>query len=212
MCIRDRYIRDEKRAMTVQYHITLAHCLAVNEFRLAQKAWELCEGAKIGLINCFAPPYTKENPSAEDLEAVRMEDGIHNRWWLDVVSKGELPQDVVDTLEEYGIAPYIRPGDKEIISLGKVDWLGFNYYQPARVQAPANKFDEEGLSLIHILVGYKLLIVKPADDYNNGKNIVAIDRVGAGIHTEVIVTTGSSARLGLNKGVPADAAIVGIVD
>ena len=138
------YIRDEKRAMTVQYHITLAHCLAVNEFRLAQKAGELCEGARIGLINCFAPPYTKENPSAEDLEAVRMEDGIHNRWWLDVVSKGELPQDVVDTLEEYGIAPYIRPGDKEIISLGKVDWLGFNYYQPARVQAPAKKFDEEG--------------------------------------------------------------------
>ena len=54
--------------------------------------------------------------------------------------------------------------------------------------------------------------VKPADDYNNGKNIVAIDRVGAGINTEVIVTTGSSARLGLNKEVPADAAIVGIVD
>lgn len=62
------------------------------------------------------------------------------------------------------------------------------------------------------LMGYKLLIVKPADDYNDGKNIVAIDRVGAGINTEVIVTTGSSARLGLNKEVPVDAAIVGIVD
>ena len=57
------------------------------------------------------------------------------------------------------------------------------------------------------LMGYKLF-----DDYNNGKNLVAIDRVGAGINTEVIVTTGSSARLGLNKEVPADAAIVGIVD
>lgn len=62
------------------------------------------------------------------------------------------------------------------------------------------------------LLGYKLLIVKPAEDYNNGKNIVAIDRVGAGIKTDVIVTTGSSARLGLNKEVPVDAAIVGIVD
>ena len=138
------YIRDEKRAMTVQYHITLAHCLAVNEFRLAQKAGELCEGARIGLINCFAPPYIKENPSPEDLEAVRMEDGLHNICWLDVVSKGELPQDVIDTLEEYGIAPYIRPRDREIISLGNVDWLGFNYYQPARIQAPAKKFDDEG--------------------------------------------------------------------
>ena len=62
------------------------------------------------------------------------------------------------------------------------------------------------------LMGYKLLIVKPSEEYNQGKNIVAIDRVGAGISTEVIVTTGSSARLGLNKDVPVDAAIIGIID
>lgn len=62
------------------------------------------------------------------------------------------------------------------------------------------------------LLGYKLLIVKPLDEYNQGKNIVAIDRVGAGINTDVIVTVGSSARLGLNKEVPVDAAIIGIID
>ena len=62
------------------------------------------------------------------------------------------------------------------------------------------------------LMGYKLLIVKPLEEYNQGKNIVAIDRVGVGIQTEVIVTTGSSARLGLAKDVPVDSAIVGIVD
>lgn len=62
------------------------------------------------------------------------------------------------------------------------------------------------------LMGYKLLIVKPLEEYNQGKNIVAIDRVGAGIQTEVIVTTGSSARLGLSRDVPVDSAIVGIVD
>lgn len=62
------------------------------------------------------------------------------------------------------------------------------------------------------LLGYKLLIVKPFDEYNLGKNVVAIDRVGAGINTDVIVTTGSSARLGLSKEVPVDAAIVGIID
>ena len=33
------------------------------------------------------------------------------------------------------------------------------------------------------LMGYKLLIVKPLEEYNQGKNIVAIDRVGAGIQT-----------------------------
>ena len=43
--------------------------------------------------------------------------------------------------------------------------------------------------------------------------IIAIDSVGAGIGEEVLITTGSSARLALhNNSAPADAVIVGIVD
>ena len=43
--------------------------------------------------------------------------------------------------------------------------------------------------------------------------IIAIDSVGAGIGEEVLITTGSSARLTLhNTSAPADAVIVGIVD
>lgn len=138
------YISDPKRSIQVQYHITLAHCLAVAEYRKLKEAKKIREDGRIGLINCFAPPYTKENPSEADLEAVRMSDGIHNRWWLDVVSKGKLPEDVIKTLEEFNLAPEIRPGDKEILALGVVDWLGFNYYQPQRVQAPSTKVDEKG--------------------------------------------------------------------
>ena len=73
-----------------------------------------------------------------------MTDGIHNRWWLDLVTSGTLPQDVLDTLEKLGLAPEMRPGDEEILKCGKTDWLGFNYYQPNRVQAPAAKTDEAG--------------------------------------------------------------------
>ena len=63
------------------------------------------------------------------------------------------------------------------------------------------------------LMGYKLLVVEPLPEYNQGKRIVAIDRVGAGIQNEVLVATGSSARLGLSReDVPVDAAIVGIID
>ena len=102
------------------------------------------EDAKIGLINCFAPPYTREDPTPEDLEALRMEDGINNRWWLDLVAEGHLPEDVLSTLEEKGLAPERRPGDEEILKQGKVDWLGFNYYHPSRIQAPKEKTDENG--------------------------------------------------------------------
>ncbi|GFP76103.1 glycoside hydrolase family 1 protein [Clostridium fungisolvens] len=138
------YEVNHKKGMTVQYHITLAHCLAVREFNKLKAEGAIPDSCDIGLINNFAPPYTKENPSKEDLEAVRMTDGIHNRWWLDVCSKGTLPKDVLDTLEELGLLPDLREGDQGILSCGKVDWLGFNYYQPARVQAPAEKFDEYG--------------------------------------------------------------------
>ena len=45
------------------------------------------------------------------------------------------------------------------------------------------------------------------------KYIIAVDSVGAGIGEEVLLTTGSSARLALSHpDVPTDAVIVGIVD
>ena len=138
------FIKDAKRGMQVQYHIALAHSLAVREFYKAKEEGYLLADAQIGLINAFAPPYTKENPTPEDLEALRMTDGVHNRWWLDLCTSGTLPQDVIETLSGYGLAPEMRPGDAEILKCGRVDWLGFNYYQPTRVQAPKEKIDESG--------------------------------------------------------------------
>lgn len=138
------YIMDFQRMMTVQYHITLAHALAVREFRIAQERGDVRPDARIGLINAFATPYTKENPQAADLEAVRMTDGLHNRWWLDLAADGTIPQDVIETIGEKGITLPVRPGDEDIIPFGKVDWLGLNYYRPTRVQAPESDYDEKG--------------------------------------------------------------------
>ena len=64
------------------------------------------------------------------------------------------------------------------------------------------------------LVGSKFMEVQIM---KNGKLtdefIIAIDSVGAGIGEEVLITTGSSARLALhNTNSPVDAVIVGIVD
>ena len=135
---------DFAQARRVQYGISLAHALAVGEFRRLQAAGTVRPDARIGLINCFTPPYTREDPTPADLEAVRMVDGIHNRWWLDLVTAGTLPADVVDTLSERGVKLPVRPGDEAILAQGVVDWLGFNYYQPTRVQAPAHDVDEYG--------------------------------------------------------------------
>ncbi len=135
---------DFARARIVQYHISLAHALAVDAFRRAQAKGVVREDARIGLINCFTPPYTRENPTEKDLEAVRMTDGLGNRWWLDLVTAGGLPQDVLQTLASRGVELPMRVGDEQMLARGKVDWLGFNYYHPARVQAPEHDVDDYG--------------------------------------------------------------------
>lgn len=138
-------LHDFNRARTVQYHISLAHSLAVANYRRAYDEGAVRSDAKIGMINCFTPVYTKENPNEADLEAVRMTSGINNRWWLDLITKGELPADVLDSLAEGGVKLPFRAGDQEILKQGVVDWLGCNYYHPTRVQAPASKIDQYGL-------------------------------------------------------------------
>ena len=63
------------------------------------------------------------------------------------------------------------------------------------------------------LTGNKFLIVEPYVNMAGSGRIVAIDNVGAGIGEDVLVVTGSAARIGCNvKESPVDAAIVGIID
>ena len=63
------------------------------------------------------------------------------------------------------------------------------------------------------LTGNKFLIVEPYNNMAGDGRIVAIDNVGAGIGEEVLVATGSAARIGCGvENSPVDAAIVGIID
>ena len=68
---------------------------------------------------------------------------------------------------------------------------------------------------IEKLVGYKFLEVRIIDnDKLTDKYIVAVDRtVSAGIGEEVLITTGSGARMALcDESCPIDAVVVGVVD
>lgn len=65
------------------------------------------------------------------------------------------------------------------------------------------------------LVGYKFLEVRLIENNTvTDKYIVAVDRaVSAGIGEEVLITTGSSARMAVgDASSPVDAVIVGVVD
>lgn len=61
------------------------------------------------------------------------------------------------------------------------------------------------------LVGYKLLLIEPL--YGNKEIIfVAADNLGAGIGELVLITTDETTQHAVDKSVPIDAFIVGIVD
>jgi len=64
------------------------------------------------------------------------------------------------------------------------------------------------------LVGNKFMIVNILESMQaQTKQILAIDKIGAGIGEYVIVTQGSGARIGSGMpDAPIDAAIVGIID
>jgi ethanolamine utilization protein EutN len=65
------------------------------------------------------------------------------------------------------------------------------------------------------LEGFKLLIVKPVSPEGQDESgyVIAVDTVGAGSGEQVIVVSGSSARMAEGcKDKPVDASIVGIVD
>lgn len=68
---------------------------------------------------------------------------------------------------------------------------------------------EEGLT------GLKFLVVRPdsSTSISNQSNLVAVDRIGAGVGDKVMVTRGSSASyVEESNPIPIDAIIIGIVD
>ena len=65
------------------------------------------------------------------------------------------------------------------------------------------------------LVSNKLMLVRPSDPQGktDGGYLVAVDTVDAGVGEQVLVVSGSSARMASGmKDCPVDAAIVGIID
>lgn len=61
------------------------------------------------------------------------------------------------------------------------------------------------------LQGMKFLVVKPY--YNNSEDyFVAADAIGAGVGELVLITKGETTKFALDKEVPIDSVVVGILD
>ncbi|MDX3190932.1 GH1 family beta-glucosidase [Streptomyces sp. MN03-5084-2B] len=128
-------VQDHGTALVAAHHLLLGHGLATRAL-----AAQARPGHEFSLALNFAPAIPDGDTPAHR-EAARKFDGIHNRFFLDPVLGRGYPEDVLAAAGRF--VECVRDGDPELIA-APIDWLGVNYYAPARVtpledpQAPSN--------------------------------------------------------------------------
>ncbi|MGG7212587.1 glycoside hydrolase family 1 protein [Clostridium nigeriense] len=129
---------DGRKAVQVLYNINLASAKAIKKFRELE-----CEkdGGRIGIVLNLTPAYPRSN-SEEDLRSSKIADTMFNYSFLDPAVNGEFPSLLVDLLNEDGVLWQSTEEELKIIKENRIDFLGVNYYQPRRVKAKENEFDE----------------------------------------------------------------------
>jgi beta-glucosidase len=117
--------QDPAAAFQAVHHLLLGHGLAVQALRAA--------GAEtLGITLNPASVFPADEQDADDLAAVRLVDGLHNRIFFDPLLRGSYPEDVLEHVARFTPTSYIRPEDLEITS-APIDLLGVNYYSPTYV-------------------------------------------------------------------------------
>lgn len=122
-------IVDFKLAILAGYNTILAHAKAVEAMKKVRS------DIKVGTILNLTPVYSRSN-SNEDQKATRIANALNITSFLDAMVLGIFDKFLIETLREHKLLPDTNSNDLEIIKDNTADFLGVNYYQPRRVQAP----------------------------------------------------------------------------
>lgn len=125
-----------KAAVAVAYHTQLASSLAV------KACHEINPNHKISIVLNLTPAYPKST-SEDDLTAARIAELFQTKSFLDPSVLGAYPDELVNLIKKHGLMPEVLPDELDLIRDNTVDFLGVNYYQPMRVQAPRNTLIEQ---------------------------------------------------------------------
>src|SRR5699024_2147609 len=83
------------------------------------------------------PAYSRSQ-SVADLKAKKDSDLLNTQSFLDPAVLGKVPVELVELLKENDLLPAVEEGDQQLMADNTVDFIGINYYQTRRVQAPTN--------------------------------------------------------------------------
>ena len=104
------------------HHLLLGHGLAAARLREA--------GADtVGLVLNLTPVWADSPAASAAADGV---DAIRNRLWLGALVDGEYDEGTLRVAPVLADPELVRPGDLDLVR-GSADWLGVNYYTPARV-------------------------------------------------------------------------------
>lgn len=129
---------DGKKAVQVMFNINLASAKAIGAYR---KGGYNKDGGKIGIVLNLTPSYPRSE-SMEDLAAAKFADDFFNNSFLDPAIKGKFPEYLVEKLTEDKVLWEATEEEMAIIKDNTIDFLGVNYYQPRRVKAKEEAYDE----------------------------------------------------------------------
>ncbi len=133
-------IRDTGAALAAAHHLLLGHGLAVRALRERDPA------AAYG-ITLNLTPASPLGSSEEDREAAERSHVLSNTLFTDPVLRGSYPdgaRQIWSAASDFG---FLHDGDLEVTSTG-LDFLGVNYYFPARVRATSYHEPDAGRRLI----------------------------------------------------------------
>ena len=128
---------DGKKAMQVLYNINLASAKAINAFK---KGKYNKDNGQIGIILNLTPSYPRSNDE-KDKVAAKFADDIFNNAFLNPAIKGEFPKSLVEILIKDEVIWNSTEEEMNIIKNNTIDFLGVNYYQPRRIKAKEEEFD-----------------------------------------------------------------------
>lgn len=125
-------IVDFKLAILAGYNTILAHAKAIKAMRNVRS------DIRIGTILNLTPVYGRSD-SEDDVQATRIANALNITSFMDAMVKGTFDPFMVNLLKEHELLPETDAKDLEIIRENTAEFLGVNYYQPRRVQAPSKK-------------------------------------------------------------------------
>ena len=122
-------IRDFAAAVQASHVLLVAHAKSVEAYRQVSP-----DKGRIGIALDMHPVYPLSDGES-DREAARIEDGHHNRWFLQPVLSGSYPSDMLELYAARHVAPRIEQDDAGLLAGNPPDFLGVNYYFPTRALA-----------------------------------------------------------------------------